>query len=271
MVSVRRHRWWLVGAVAVLALAVQAAAAVMVWQHTRPRLPGLAAAVPTLDHVIAAVITAAGDKAAVALSDLVPSTACQNTPLAKGSRYTRTADLYTSPGNEDALIGRIAAALPASDHPQRPSHTGGGAAPLNADPGTGIHLQVIQIDQGWVAATAKTDCRASEHPQPSASPPPADSTTALTHLLAKLDTTPDGWHSETITCPTGRIITVDALSQTTTTGNLPTRLAASVPAGARTFTSVSNRLAWREGPTSVIVAASDDGTRITAQRTTTTC
>lgn len=174
MVRIRKRKWWLVGVGVLLALAVQAGVAVKVWQHTRPRLPGLAAAVPTLDQVIAAVVTAAGDSAAVAVSDLVASTACQNTPFAKGGRYTRTADLYTNPGGEDTLIGRIAAALPQGEHPQRGNRIGGGAAPLKADLGGGIHLQVSQIDRGWVAATAKTDCRAAGHPQPSQSAPPAE-------------------------------------------------------------------------------------------------
>jgi hypothetical protein len=39
MVSVRRHRWWLAGLATALALAVQVGAAVLGWQHTRPRLP----------------------------------------------------------------------------------------------------------------------------------------------------------------------------------------------------------------------------------------
>lgn len=88
-------------------------------------------------------------------------------------------------------------------------------------------------------------------------------------LLAALGTTPASWHTDAITCPTGRIVTVDALSQATATDNLPARLAAQVPAGARTFTSSSNRLAWRDQTTSMIIAASDDGTHITVQRTTT--
>jgi hypothetical protein len=42
-----------------------------------------------------------------------------------------------------------------------------------------------------------------------------------------------------------------------------------VASGARQFASEANRLAWREQPTSVIVAASDDGAHIIVQRTTT--
>ena len=43
-----------------------------------------------------------------------------------------------------------------------------------------------------------------------------------------------------------------------------------VPATAHQFAADSNRVTWRDGATSVIIiAASDDGTHITAQRTTT--
>lgn len=269
MVSMTRGRWWLVAAAAALAIAIQASVVALVWQHTRPRLPALATVTPTLDHVIAAVVAAVGDTAAVAVSDLVSSTSCQKTFLAKGSLFTRTANLYTDPGGENALIGRIAAALPADEHPQRGARLGGGAPPLTADLGGGIHLQVIQIEQGWLAATAQTGCRTAGHAQPTTTPAGADATTAINQLLTELGTTAAAWHTDTVTCPTGRVVTVDAVSQTATTDNLPTRLATLVPAGARQFTSRSNRLAWRDQTTSTIVAASDDGTHITVQRATT--
>lgn len=264
----RRRGWWLIGLAAVTALSIQAGIVAVVWRQARPRLPGVAAVVPTMDRVIADVVAAAGNDAAVAVSDLVPVTSCQHTPLAKGNRFSRTADLYTAPGAEDALIARIAGALPAADHARRASRTAGGAAPLTADPGSGVHLVVTEIDQGWVAAAAQTDCRTGRT-RAGAGTPPAAASAALTDLFATLGTGVSGWHTDSVACTGGRIVTVDAVSQATATGDLPHRLAGSVPAGARTFTSPSNRLAWLDQTTSVIVAASDDGTHITAQRTTT--
>jgi hypothetical protein len=44
-------------------------------------------------------------------------------------------------------------------------------------------------------------------------------------------------------------------------------LAPTLPPSARRFVSQSNRLPWRDGRISVIVAAADDGTRITVQYT----
>jgi hypothetical protein len=241
----------------------------VVFQHTRPRLPALAPVAPTLQQAIAVVVSAAGDTAAVAVSPVVPYTSCQNTFLAKGSRFNRSADLYTDPGAEDTLIRRIADALPESEHPQRSSPVGGGAAPLSADLGSDVHLRVSQLGQGWLEAVAETGCRTTAHPEPADTTPPAGAVTAITRLLATVDTTPTTWQVVTVTCPTGAITTVATISQTTTTDNLPTRLSGAVPATARRFTSGANRLAWRDGATSVIVAASDDGTHITAQRTTT--
>src|SRR5438128_426838 len=95
-----------------LAIAAQASVAVLVGQHIRPRLPALAAVAPSLDEAIASVVAAVGDSAAVAVSTVVPAASCQNTPLARGNRFTRTADLYTEPDGEDTLIGAVAAALP---------------------------------------------------------------------------------------------------------------------------------------------------------------
>ncbi len=263
-----RRTWTLVAVAATVAVAVQAGVLAGAWLRYRPRLPRLAAAVATLDAAITEVVAATGDTAAVAVTDLVPSASCQDTALAKGSRYTRTADLYTTPGAEDALVDRVDAALPAGDHPHRTARVGGGVAPLDADLGGDIQLRVTQLGQGWLAATAETGCRAAGR-LPSAPAPPADGTRAIATMLAGLGTAPAGWHTDAVACGTGRMVTVDAISESTTTGDLPTRVAALVPPAAHRFASPANRLAWRDGSTSVIVAASDDGTHITVQRTVT--
>jgi hypothetical protein len=265
------RRGWLLAVVsAVVALAVQVTIVGLVWQHTRPRLPALAAVAPTLEQVIAAVVTAAGDSAAVAVNGVVGYTSCQHTFLARGTRFNRSADLYTAPGAEDPLIRRVAEHLPASEHPQRSAPVGGGAAALTADIGGEVHLRVSQLGSGWIEAVAETGCRtAGRQPQPALTIPPTDAATAITGLLAVLGTAPTTWRIDTVACPAGAITTVNTISQTTNTDHLRTRLSRAVPATARQFASDANRLAWRDGSTSVIVAASDDGTHITAQRTTT--
>jgi hypothetical protein len=259
MAGMRRKRW-LVIAVVVAAGGLLGVAGDVVFQHVRPRLPALAAATPTLDQAIALVITAAGGNAAVAVSGLVPSTSCEHTFLAKGSRYTRTANLYTDPGEESTVIDSIASALPAAEHAVHQ-----GARTLTADLGGGLHLQVLTIGAGWIAATASTDCRTGADTQV---PDPAADTAPVTALLNELGTSPAGFHTDAVACPGGAIVTLDAISQPTATDNLLHRLEAHLPAGAREFRSDSNRLAWRDQKVSTIVASSDDGTQITVQRTT---
>jgi hypothetical protein len=268
MVDMRRNQLVLVVAAAVLTGAVLGGASIVVWQRVRPRLPTLATATPTLDQAIAGVVAAVGDDAAVAVTGLVPSVSCTKTPLAKGSVYTRTADLYTDTGQEDTVIDRIAAGLPAGEDPQRKTHGPGGTSSLTADLGGGIHLQILSISPGWLAATATTDCRSGGQTQPVAGADPTPETGPITQLLGELGATPAGLHADAVNCLSGRIVTLDAISQPTDTANLPGRLVRFMPAGARQFSTTSNRVAWRDQNVSTIVASSDDGTQITVQRTT---
>jgi hypothetical protein len=258
-----------VGAVAVLAVVVQVLAAGAVVRYTRPRLPGLAAAVPVLDRAIAEVVDGAGDRAAVAISPLVPLTTCQVTPLARGRLVSRTADLYTDPGQEAALIGRIAAALPAADHPSRAATVGSGPPPLTADLGTGLSLRVTRLGTGWLEAIAQTDCRDTGRTVAPSAPAAPDPTTV--RVLAALGTTAAGTHADRLACPGGTIVTLSTVSAPTDPTNLRNRLAEAVPASARRFVATGNRLAWRDGGTSVVVAASDDGRHVTAQVTASGC
>jgi hypothetical protein len=258
------RRWILVAAGTALAGVVLGAGGVVAWQHLRPRLASVATAASTLDGAIATVVTSVGDAAAVAITGLVPAQDCQRTMLAKGSIYTRTADLYTDPGSERVLLDRIAAALPLVDQPQRAGMT------LNADLSGGIHLQVIPVGAGWLAATAETDCRASAAQAETVSVP-AEMSQSEARLLSSLGTAPAQSHADVVACGSGRVITVDAASGPTGTDNLPHRLAPLLPADARTFRSSANRLAWRDPTGSTIVAASDDGTQITVQRTVSSC
>jgi hypothetical protein len=264
----QRKRWLIIAGVAA-AVVLLSGVGTVVFQHLRPRLPALATATPTLDQAIALVVGAAGDNAAVAVSGLVPSTSCEHTFLARGSRYTRTANLYTNPGDENTVIDGIAEALPAAEHPVRNGHTPTGVETLAADLGDGLHLQVIPIGAGWLAATASTDCRTGGPAPPAMAADPMVDTAPVTQLLNQLGTSPAGFHTDVVACPGGAIVTLDAISQLTSTDNLVNRLAADLPPGAHQFRSSSNRLAWRDQNVSTIVASSDDGTQITVQRTTT--
>jgi hypothetical protein len=96
----------------------------------------------------------------------------------------------------------------------------------------------------------------------SGTPPPAAS-----RALAALGTTATTTRVDTITCDT----TVATISAETDADNLRNRLADAVPATAHRFVSTANRLAWRDGTGSLVVAASDDGRHVTVQATSTAC
>ena len=261
MVGMSQRGRVLVVVAALVLLGAQATASVLAWPHVRPRLPALAPMVTLLDRAIAAVVSASGTGAAVTVAGTVPATACEKTLLAMGSRFARSADLYTDPGGENALITRIAAALPEGQHPARSAPVGGGAAGLTADFGGGVQLRVSQLGTGWIAAYAETGCRTGTVPAGTAVP--AQARDDVTRLLSQLGTAPTDWHADAVGC----FVTVDTISQPTGTDNLRARLVPIVPPTARTFAAPANRLAWRDGTTSTVVAASDDGTHITVQRT----
>lgn len=268
-----RRRVTLTVLAAVTGLALLAGLAAVVWHYARPRLPALAAVEADTDAGIIAVVDAAGGRAAVTVTELVATTTCQHTTFARGHIYTRTADLYTDAGSEDALIARIAAGLPAGFHPSRANPLGSPVAPLRAQAGPGVQLTVQVISTGWISATAQTDCRATP---PGAAPAGSPAATAavpaaVTALFARLGTSAAAWHTEAVPCPGGAITTVDAVSADTDSSDIAARLAPAIPAGARRYTTPGNRVIWRTGATSTLVAASDDGTHVTAQITTTTC
>jgi hypothetical protein len=138
---------------------------------------------------------------------------------------------------------------------------------LTAQVGGSVTLTVAQLGAGWVAATAQSDCRtvaaASSAPAPTGS-----AEAAIAALLASLGTGVDSLHATTLPCTDGgQTVTWSALSKSTDSSGLPGRVAPSLRASARRFASPSNRLPWRDGHTSVIVAASDDGTHVTVQYT----
>jgi hypothetical protein len=280
----------LIGAVVVLAVALPVAIAVAVWRSGTPRggvtggpsAPPLSAVSADQDRAVAAVLSAVGERAAVAVTSAVPVRSC-TVGGAHGSVYARSADLYLDPGGEDALIGTVAAALPSEYRrqtgadraplrhatPRGGAATGGGAAPFTAQVGGSVTLTVAQLGEGWVRATAQSDCRTAG--STSAPVPAGSAAAAIAVLLNSLGTAPDSMHANVLPCNGssggGETVTWAAVSGTVDSGQIQNRLAPAVPPTARRFASPANRLPWRDGHTSVIVAASDDGTHVTVQYT----
>jgi hypothetical protein len=253
----------------VAVIGVLIAAGVVWWRWDSARQPKVTDDIPVMNQAIADTLTAAGDQAAVAISGVYRAATCQLGPLRQGGVFNRSSDLYTDPGGEDALISRIAAGLPPAYQARRGTAVGGKAAPVTAAIGNGVQLSVRQFGPGWVITRARTGCTSG---QPAAGAgdaaggPAADTTN---RLLSALGTKPAEEHQESIDCAAARLlVTLAVLSQPTDTADLGGRLRGKVPATARQFTSPSNRISYRDGPTSVIVSASDDNTAVTVRHTT---
>jgi hypothetical protein len=267
-----RLRWLIV--LAVVAGMAWPVGAVVFGRHlwaahrSAPALPGVADALPTLDRAIVDVAGAIGGDAAIGLAGLTPAQTCRAGGRS-GSIYTRKLDIYLARGDEDNLIITIVDRLPPGYRPHREQAVSGAARSLSAEPGPGVRLTVHQLGEGWLTATAQTDCRASgaRGSDPASSPGPA-MTGTVDAILTRLNTRADQRSDRRLACPTGTLATTVTISAPTDSDGLPARLAEMVPATAREYPSSADRLAYRDGPTSVIVAPTDDGTAVTVRYTT---
>ena len=265
-----RARRLLIIVAAVTVVAVGGAAAAVAWfRWDTARQPTVRDAVAAMDQAVADAVGAAGPQAAVAVSGVVRSTVCRINFLHSGGVFTANADLYTDPGAEDSLITGMAQRLSGPYQVTRGPAVSG-VRPLVADLPGGVELSVRSLGGGWLVVSARTGCSLGAQAA-QASPPAGDAATAgITALFAKLGTRPASFSEHRLACRSGAIVTVAAVSGPVDSADLGRRLASAVPAGAHPFEAGdSNRLAYRDGDVSVVVAASDDGTAVTSQYTTT--
>ncbi|MDI6097368.1 hypothetical protein QLQ12_01970 [Actinoplanes sp. NEAU-A12] len=254
-------------AVVTVVLLVAAAGGAAWWRWDTQRQPRVDDVVTDMNTAVADAVAAAGEDAAVAVSPVVAAADCRLGPLRPGKIFTGKADLYTDPGGEDALITTIERNLPPRYAAGRGTAVAG-VRPLQADIGT-VTLSVRRLSPGWLAVTARSRCSLGAATEPAAPTGAAPGITAVTQLLAAAGTRPAGITEQRLRCTTGDIVTISAVSERTDTGDLTDRLAPALPSTARRFTTGdANRISYRDGPVSVIVASSDDGTAITAQHTT---
>jgi hypothetical protein len=262
-----KRTWWLLAVAVVGVMAAEIGVGAVVWRAHVDSQPAVSDDLPYVDQAIAAVVTGAGDGAAVALAGVALSRACHPAALISGGEFTRAAELFVNPGDEDALLSRIAQRLPDDYHAQRPPPSDGSMAPLLADAGHGVDLSVRRLSAGWVVASARTRCTTPARQQPDNAAPPGGST-AVQGLLSALGTRAAQIHQESVPCAGGSVVTIAAISEPTTTGNLGDRLAARLPDGAHPYATTANRVAFRDGHASFIIGASDDATAITVRQTT---
>lgn len=260
----------LIVAVLLLVVAVGGTAAVTAWwRWDTARQPAVRDAVAAMDRAVADVVGAAGPQAAVAVSGVVRSTACRINFLHSGGVFTANADLYTDPGTADALITGIAQRLAGSYAVTRGPAVSG-VRPLVAGLAGGVELSVRSLGGGWLVVSARTGCSLGVQAAEASPSAGGAATAGITALFARLGTRPVSFSEHRLDCRSGAIDTVAAVSGPVASGDLSSRLAAAVPAGVHPFAAGgSNRLAYRDGDVSVVVAASDDGTAVTSQYTTT--
>jgi hypothetical protein len=266
-VKVRAKRLIAAGT-AVVAIGVLGGAVAGWWRWDTARQPHVGQVVADLNAAVADVVVAAGAGAAVAVSPVVESARCR-LGLHHGGLFSARADLYTDPAGEDALITEIAQRLPARYAASRGPAIAG-FRPLRAALGDGVSVSVSRLSPGWLGVVAKSGCSLGRAAAPG---PPAGATaatTALTRMLGSLGTRPARLSDQRVSCAAGgEIDTVAAVSEPVDSGGLAGRLSGIVPTGAHRFAAGdANRVVYREGAVSVIVAASDDGTAVTAQYTT---
>lgn len=264
----RLNKRLLAVAVTVTVLAAATTGAVLWWRWDTQRQPKVDDVLAAMNAAVADVVTAAGKDAAVAVSPVVRSAECGLGLLRRGGAFTGKADLYVDPGAEDALITGIEQRLPERYTTTRAPAVAGVRA-LQAGSGAAITVSVRRLSPGWLGVSARSRCSLGTAGTAAPAAGAAVGADTLTALLQKLGTRPATITEQRVRCPTGDIVTLAAISETTQTGALSSRLADTVPAGARVFrTGDANRVTYRDGPVSVIVAGSDDGTAVSAQHTT---
>jgi hypothetical protein len=251
---------------AAVVVAVGAGAGTVWWRWDTDRQPHVDEVVADMNAAMADVVVAAGPDAAVAVSPVVRSSECR-VGLHRGGIFSARADLYTDPGREDALITTISRRLPGSYAAGRGPAVAGVRA-LQAGRGRTVTVSVRRLSPGWLSVAARSGCSLGDAAKPAAVTGATAATGALATLLGKLGTRPATLTEQSVRCTSGDIVTVSALSEPVDSGGLGGRVPGIVPAGAHEFASgESNRIAYRDGAVSVVIAASDDGTAVTAQYT----
>jgi hypothetical protein len=265
---VRVVRWALipVGVIVVILLAAGA-----VGLHlARAGQPTVRSALPALNRTVADVLAAVGPRTAVAVGGLVRVDSCRAPWWTGGAEYARSSDLYVTPGQEGALLTRLAQRLGAEDLSVRRVASPGSAAGALAGSagGNAVRLSVQPLGDGWLRVSAQTGCRRLATVGLFDAPLDGTGRSRLAALFGTLHAAPGGWHTYQLACPRGGdAVTVAAESAPHTAREPLTALAATAPP-ADLVDSHADRLVLRTGDASTVVGISDDDDRYTAEYTT---
>lgn len=271
MFRVTRRRWFLVlvcfWGVALVVLALVSHSDTTVAQQQSP-----AAARPTIDRGISAVLAAAGRSTVGAVGEYRLTEHCDLTAVRDGVRYTRTLDLYVAPGRGPAELDRIFRRLPGSFRAMRiPALTGPTPQILaHPDPFVRLTVSALDDDRGHLQAVADTGCRPTTgHPYPQ-----FDRTAGqrrrdrVTEVFALFDVTPQHWRRVQLPCSTGSAVTVRASGVARESlSPLPATLHETPPpAAGRLLTGTDDRYVYRAGDRGLVVTEEAD--RLTVSVTT---
>ncbi len=267
VVKVRRRRLVIAAAVVVVLTAGAVLSGVVWWRWDTSRQPQVNDVVSVMRRAVADTVVAAGQDAAVAAGGVVRSAVCRLGLFREGGVFTASADLYTDPGAEDDLITRIEQRMSAA-YPVTRGPAAVGVRPLQVDTGSSVTVSVRRLSAGWLSVTARSRCSLGAEATSTDTSTGTTGRAALAELLGRLGSRPATWREHRLPCRDADLVTVSAVSAPTDTGNLQARLTDAIPSGAEPFASgEANRVAYRDGAVSIVVAAVDDGTAVTVQHT----
>jgi hypothetical protein len=210
-----RPRRWIVAIVVVWSVALLAWGAwgVLHSSVTDREQTTVAAAVPTVNRAVDEVVTAStvDGQAVVSLSDLKSEGPCKVTTFRSGGRYQRVVTALVQPGNEDALLQRVAARLPGSYKTMLSSRK---PLTMTADAGFYVAINAAMVAPGVVQFVVDTGrCRSTGDIPASATSADTDQSAAVREILARLGTSPLSIHRYAIPCSNGgELSTVEAFS-----------------------------------------------------------
>jgi hypothetical protein len=167
----KRRRWLLAATLAwAVLIAGLAVYAVRRGQSTIRAETSVAAALPTVDRVIAEVATAAATAGAVVQIGGYEraGSSCSITAVRDGARYERSVSLFVAAGQEGALMDQVGAHLPeryAVEVRKSGNHS------LTADAGNYVAVRGSAVGAGQARVTADTGCRPLTRPVTEAQPP----------------------------------------------------------------------------------------------------
>ncbi|HEY8452441.1 MAG: hypothetical protein FWJ70_17735 [Micromonosporaceae bacterium] len=158
----RPGRWrWLLPAVAAAWAVALVAAAVWSAHHDPPTVRAqsdLSRGRQVLDEAVDAVVAAAGPGVVERVGGYRVSTGCRLSLVRRGTDVARVVVLTVPPGQEAALLDKLADRLPRE---WRPRHRGG---TLYADAGEFVRVDGEAVAPGEVHVTARTGCRPGRDP-----------------------------------------------------------------------------------------------------------